>query len=40
MLRGVELGAFPTPIVIIDLEDVDLGALCELMVRVMEVKTS
>ena len=40
MLSGVELGAFPTPTVIIDLENVDLGALQKLMVRVMEVRTS
>lgn len=40
MLSSAELGAFPTLTLIIDLEDVELGALCKLMIRVMVVRTS
>ena len=40
MLSGAELGALPTPTVITDLENVELGALHKLIVRVMEVRTS
>lgn len=40
MLSGTELATSPTPIVITDPEDAELGALRKLKERVMEVRTS
>ena len=39
ILSGIELGDFPMPVAITNLGDAQLGALCKLMARIMEVRT-